>query len=176
MVSSSGGNLVDTHQDCGAKTTEAEDEESEFFPREPSDSGLLEEIVHRFLPKSKPDLLETPQKAEALSLSMSTPQLLPSQPVSDHDMLVSPTALCYDHITQREVTKTEGFGVSLDYQGFPMQQFDGFHDGYITPKAMPLRNVNDHHLMMSEAECSIMGDIFQYPELLNEFAARMQNA
>lgn len=172
---------MNTQQNCGTKVTEAEGD-SEFFPRESSDSGLLEEIVHRFLPKtSKPEQCESAQpKTEALSLCLSTPQsqLLPPQPVSgDHGaILASTSALCYDStITKKGVTKNEDFGVCSDHRGFfPMQQFDSFNSGNNTAQAIPLRN--GHHLMMSDAEYSIFGDIFQYPELLNEFAARMQNA
>ncbi|XP_061372724.1 ethylene-responsive transcription factor ESR2-like [Gastrolobium bilobum] len=146
----------------GTKIAEADDEDFEFFPTEPSDSGLLEEIVSRFLPKSKPKKCKSPQKTETFCIPESVPP-----PAYDH-MLVS-AAQCYDE-TKKGFLKNEGFGVSCDYQGFPMQQFDNFN-GFNTVQAMPLGN---EQVMMTEN--SIIDDIFQYPELLNAFAVRMQNA
>ncbi|KAI9074117.1 hypothetical protein K1719_043888 [Acacia pycnantha] len=58
-------------------TTEADNEEFEFFPREHSDSGLLEEMVHKFLPKSKSAEVRN-MKEETLSLS--TPHQMPPPP------------------------------------------------------------------------------------------------
>lgn len=170
VVNSAGGVMED------AKITEADDE-SEFFPREHSDSGLLEEIVHRFLPKSSKPNQQSEVRVKEENLSLPTPQLLPPQPVyNDHGMFTSTTSLCYESLRNKEVTKAEDYNnVSYDPQGFPMKQFDSFQNGYSTGQGLPLRS--DHlHLMMNEAGYSIMGDIFQYPELLSEFVARIQNA
>ncbi|KAI9074125.1 hypothetical protein K1719_017188 [Acacia pycnantha] len=172
VVNSAGGDMENSKI-----TTEADNEEFEFFPREHPDSGLLEEIVHKFLPKSKP--AEVRMKEETLSLS--TPQLLPPpQPVYDHGMFPSATSLSYESLRNKEVTKAEDYynnGSNYDHQGFSMQQFESFQNGYgySTGKGLPLRS--DLHLMMNDAAgYSIMEDIFQYPELLNEFVARIQNA
>ncbi|XP_028754548.1 ethylene-responsive transcription factor ESR2-like [Neltuma alba] len=165
VVNSAGGDMED------AKITEA-DEESEFFPREHSDSGLLEEIVHKFLPKSKPNQ-QSEVRVKEETLSLSTAQLLPPQPVYDHGMFTSATSLCYESLGNKEVTRAENYDVTSDHRGFPMQQFDSFQNGYSTGQGLPRRS--DLHLM-NGAGYSIMEDIFQYPELLNEFVARIQNA
>lgn len=128
----SSGNTDNTHHDCvvsanGTEVAEAIDiEGSEFFPLESSDSGLLEEVVHKFLKKSKPvsKISETKLKSETLSVPESF-----HQPLSDN-MLVS-------------ATKNDEFGVSSDYQ---MNALNGIN----TMQAMPL--VNDQ-FMMNHAEC-----------------------
>ncbi|KAK7307248.1 hypothetical protein VNO77_40138 [Canavalia gladiata] len=139
---------------CGTKITEAGDDGSGFFQRESSDSGLLEEIVNRFLPKSNPK-----NPVESLP------------PIVSDSTVVSTAQWCDD--IKREIPKNENFGVSFDHQqGFPMQQFDSFN-GFNAVQGMPLGN---EQIMMNHAENSIIEDIFQYPELLNAFAVRMQNA
>ena len=58
--------LVDNHQvyNTGGSvraTTQQVDEYSEFFPKEPSDSGLLEEIIHGFFPKPSSKRFDPPK-------------------------------------------------------------------------------------------------------------------
>ncbi|KAK7361221.1 hypothetical protein VNO77_03269 [Canavalia gladiata] len=136
------------------EVTEAIEEDSDFFPREPSDSGLLEEIVHKFLPKSKPKNFETTLKTETLPVVESLPQ-----PVSDH-MVVSDMRM--------RVPKNEGFGASYDPS---MHQFDSLSGGFNT-----MSMGSEDQFMNHVTECSIMENILQYPELFNSLAARMQNA
>ncbi|XP_061356667.1 ethylene-responsive transcription factor ESR2-like [Gastrolobium bilobum] len=171
MVNSSSGNdnMNHSYGVINANRTEVSEtinEDSEFFPREPTGSGLLEEIVHRFLPKSKPKTndCENKLKTETLSITESFPQ-----PISDH--MPFSASQCYDD-TRMRLPKIEGFGVSFDHQGFPMQKFDTLN-AFNTMQAMPM---GENQFMMNHAECSIMEDIFQYPEIFNSFAARMQNA
>ncbi|XP_054808287.1 ethylene-responsive transcription factor ESR2-like [Prosopis cineraria] len=155
VVNSAGGDVENT------KIAEAANEDFEFFPREPSDSGLLEEIVHRFLPKSKPNQ-QPEDRVKEDTLSLSTPQLVPSQPAYDRGMFTPTASLNHESLRNKEVTKAEDYNASSDQQGYYiMPQFDSFQNGYNTGQGLPL------HLMMKDAGYSIMEDIFQYPELLN---------
>ena len=52
-----------------------------------------------------------------------------------------------------------------------MQQFDAFN-GFSSVQAMALGN---EQIMMNHAENCVVEDVFQYHELLNAFAIRMQN-
>ncbi|CAK8561878.1 unnamed protein product [Lathyrus sativus] len=129
------------------------EEDSDFFPRE--SSGLLEEIVHKFMKTSKTTNNENKMKTETFARSVSQPI------ISRH------------HNT---VPEKEGFGsVSLDqvqHQGFPMQQFESFDNGFNFNNNVAMFVGENHHA----AECSIMEDVLYYPELFHSFATRMQNA
>nr|KYP36123.1 Ethylene-responsive transcription factor ESR2 [Cajanus cajan] len=140
-----------------------------FFPRESSDSGLLEEIVHKFLPKTKPNKTgETSLRHETLSISEPFPQT-----VSDY-VAVSATKGYGD--AKMRFPKIDGFGVSYDS---PMQQFDTLN-GFNPVQGVTIErdnNSNNYQYMMNHFPgCSNLEDILQYPELFNSFAARMQNA
>ncbi|TKY69919.1 hypothetical protein E2542_SST06203 [Spatholobus suberectus] len=144
---------MNTLPSCGANFTEkAGDDGSGFFSRESSDSGLLEEIVNKFLPNKCQSL----PKMEGFS----NPQ--ESLPSLFSDQALTSTA-------QKGFPKNESLGVSFDHQGFPMQQFDRLNG----VQAMALGN---EQTTMNHAENFIVEDVFQYPELLNAFAIRMQNA
>ncbi|WVZ10364.1 hypothetical protein V8G54_014894 [Vigna mungo] len=153
---------------CGTNFTEKGDDDSGsgFFSRESSDSGLLEEIVNKFLPKAKPNKCESLPKME----SVRNPQesVLPS--LISQSALVS-TAQCYDD-TKKGFQKNESFGLSFDHQDLPMQKFDNFN-GFHHLQGMALGN---EQTMTNHAENCIVEDVFQYQELLNSFAIRMQNA
>ncbi|KAL5165741.1 Ethylene-responsive transcription factor ESR2 [Glycine soja] len=149
-----------TNANFGMEVAEAIDEESEFFPRESSDSGLLEEIVHKFLPKSKP-------KNETLS----APEMLP-QPKFDHKNVSA--AKGYADIRTR-VPKVEAFGVPYDSSPV-QQQFEALHHGFNTMQGVAMERNNQFVMNHVAAGCSNMEDFLQYPELFNSLAARMQNA
>ncbi|XP_057444845.1 ethylene-responsive transcription factor ESR2-like [Lotus japonicus] len=142
--SSSCSSLTMNTSNNNPKIAEADYEDSEFFPRESSDSGLLEEVVQRFLPKSKP-------KVESLCNTETMDEM------------------------KKGLPKKESFSdCSNHHQGFGMQQFDTLN-GYNTLHGMPVGSAQQ--FMMNNAESySIMEDVYQYPELLNAFALRMQNA
>lgn len=163
-----GSSSVNVNTLCGTNFTEKGDDDSGsgFFSRESSDSGLLEEIVNKFLPKTKPNKCESLPKME----SFRNPQesVLPS--LISESTLVS-TVQCHDD-TKKGFQKNESFGVSFDHQGFPMQKFDSF-DGFDSLQGMALGN---EQTMTNHAENCIIEDVFQYQELLNSFAIRMQNA
>ncbi|GAU42624.1 hypothetical protein TSUD_238170 [Trifolium subterraneum] len=131
----------------------AADEDSEFFPKESSDSGLLEEIVNKFLPKPKKEI-----KTEFLP-----------QTVTLSDPFVS-TASVYDQMLEMKkgVTKNEFLGVGFDQNGFNMQQYENFNNG-VFHQSLPAGN---DQIMVNYAENSAI----QYQEYLNAFALRMQNA
>ncbi|KAI9124996.1 hypothetical protein K1719_003612 [Acacia pycnantha] len=172
MNSSSGGgtnssasvSMTSTTHQNGKMTKSGDCEavgEFGFFPRESSDSGLLEEIVHKFMFTSKPKKLET------------TPELPPKiQPQSQ--LVPDPTFVsasqCYYE------TKKEKSGVYNLYndQGFlPMQQqqqFEGFDD----EQAMHLGK--GQQFMMNHADFSVTQDLVRYQEIFNAFAASVQNA
>jgi hypothetical protein len=159
--------LVDNHQTYNSggsirTTTTQQVDDSEFFPKEPSDSGLLEEIIHGFFPKPSSKRCDPPKTETNL------PQI--------SDMYV---AQSFDGL--KKGIKNEHFGFSFDYQGVP-QQFENLNGarnelfgssqaavpyGYEMPPALNLQ---------SGATESVLDDIFQYPELWNAFAARVQNA
>ncbi|KAK7386745.1 hypothetical protein VNO78_27080 [Psophocarpus tetragonolobus] len=145
------GCSVGTSNTLGTEVPEAVDEDLEFFPRESPDSGLLEEIVHKFLPKSKP-------KNEALNLSL--PESSFSQPKFDHNVVGS-----------SRVSKVEGFAVAYDS---PMQQFDPLH-GFNAMQGFD-RDNHSQFMMNHFPGCSNLEEILQYPEFFSSFAARMQNA
>lgn len=143
------------------EVAESIDEDYELFPRESSDSGLLEEIVHKFLPKTKPKSRETLVKQESVNIPESIPQ-----PKFDH-MVVSG----YDDSRMRVPKMEEGYGVSY---APPMQQYDTLN-GFNRMQSISMERENQ--LMMNYfAECPNFEDFLHYPELLKSFAARMQNA
>ncbi|KAK7317671.1 hypothetical protein RJT34_02098 [Clitoria ternatea] len=133
-----------------------------FFPKESSESGLLEEIVHKFLPKSKPKSSENTLKPEAMYVPV-TP--IP-QPVSHDHVAVSASSQCFDDTRMMRVPKMESFGFSYEP---PMQQFEThqYHGFSNTMQGMSYGS-SEQFLMME--------DILQYPELYSSFVARMQNA
>ncbi|OIT36098.1 PREDICTED: ethylene-responsive transcription factor ABI4-like [Nicotiana attenuata] len=112
-----------------------DDSGMDFFPSEPSDSGLLEEALNGFFPKPKPSKSEpfpSSSKGE-LSGVCNIPQQI-------NDGLNS------------------GFEFSQTSSSFPM-----YHQDFAA------------NLQVSSGD-NMMGDIFQYPDLLNIFAAKLQNS
>ncbi|KAG5059219.1 hypothetical protein JHK87_000248 [Glycine soja] len=167
-----GSSSVKMNTHCGTNFSEKGDDGdgSGFFSRESSDSGLLEEIVNKFLPKTKPNKCESLPKMETFRNPQEESLLLP--PLVSESTLVSTAQECYDDVTKKGFLKNDSLGVfSSDHQGFPMQQFDAFN-GFSSVQAMALGN---EQIMMNHAENCVVEDVFQYHELLNAFAIRMQN-
>jgi len=154
------GNNYNNTNTVSANTEVAEviDENSDFFPRESSDSGLLEEIVHKFLPKSKP-------KVETSTVTQSSPVSVP-QPIFDH-VAVSANKGYGD--SRIRVPKVEGFGVCYDS---PIQQFDAL-SGFNAMQGMTSIQRENQFMMNHIAGFPGIEDYLQYPELLNSFATRM---
>ncbi|QCD82013.1 ethylene-responsive transcription factor ESR2-like [Vigna unguiculata] len=146
----------------GVEVADVIDEDSDFFPRESSDSGLLEEIVHKFLPKSKP-------KVETSTLNQSLPESVPQQ-IYDH--VVVSASKGYGDSRMRVLPKVEGFGVCHDS---PMQQFEAL-SGFNAMQGMTSFQRDNQFMLNHIPGFSSIEDYLQYPELLNSFATRMQNA
>ncbi|KAE9596991.1 hypothetical protein Lal_00007654 [Lupinus albus] len=149
------------------KAAVADDENDDL---EISDSGLLEDIVHKFLPKSKAKKIETPEKITDTNFR---------NPACSDNMFL-PNTQCYEEMT-REIPMNNDFGgvSSFEYrQGFPMQQFGTFNNGFNVNAVHSVPPLGNDQVMMNHTEYSttIMEDVFQYPEFLNSFALRMQNA
>ncbi|CAK8537198.1 unnamed protein product [Lathyrus sativus] len=129
------------------------DEDNEFFPKESSDSGLLEEIVNRFLPKPKEE-----NKNECLGKTFCDP-FVPAAPVYDHTFEI-----------KKGLQKNDYLGGGFDQNDFNMQQFENFNNGFNSSfQSVPFGN---EQTMVNHADNSV----FQYQEVLNAFALRMQNA
>ncbi|KAG5017165.1 hypothetical protein AAZX31_08G272400 [Glycine max] len=150
-----------TNPNLGMEVAEAIDEESDFFPIESSDSGLLEEIVHKFLPKSKP-------KKETLSV----PESLPPQQKFELKN-VSAARGCAD--TRTRVPKVEAFGAPYDSSTM-QHQFEAIHHGFNTMQGVSVERNNQFLMNHVAAGCSNLEDFLQYPEIFNSLVARMQNA
>ncbi|XP_058772283.1 ethylene-responsive transcription factor ESR2-like [Vicia villosa] len=158
MVNSCGGgvnsnnNMNSTFVGLDGSKTSAE-EGNEFFPKESSDSGLLEEIVNRFLPKPKQEI-----KNEGLGKTFYDP-FVSAAPVYDHTLEM-----------KKGIQKNDFLGGGFDQSDFNMQQFENFNNGFHSSfQSVPFGN---EQVMVNHAENSG----FQYQELLNAFALRMQNA
>ncbi|CAL0331536.1 unnamed protein product [Lupinus luteus] len=134
----------------GNKTAEANDESvsSEF-----SGSGLLEDIVHKFLTKSKSEKCENPQKVPEANFYNTV--------CSDNVFLNS--APCHDEMISL-LPENDGFGgeYSTDYyQDFHMQQFGTFNDGFNADAGQTVPPIGNEEFMVSNADySSIMEDIF----------------
>ncbi|XP_060215690.1 ethylene-responsive transcription factor ESR2-like [Lycium barbarum] len=114
----------------------------DFFPSEPSDSGLLEEALNGFFPKPKSIKSEPLSYSSNVSTIGELSGLLPNFPQQIND------------------------GLNSDF-GFSSQ----------TTSSFPVCNQDyfPANLQVSPGD-NMMGDIFQYPDLLSIFAAKLQNA
>ncbi|CAK9175983.1 unnamed protein product [Ilex paraguariensis] len=152
------------HQTCshGVLTTTTTPDQAdfmEFFPSEPSGSGLLQEIIHGFFPKPKEI------KSESLPTSSCTQESF-VRPVSD-----GPVKEMLNDI--RKGIDNDHFGLYSDYQRVS-QQFGSFNGGF-EKQAMPSCNeIPTGNLQVSPD--TMWGDIFQHPEVLGTFGAKLQNA
>ncbi|KAJ7953547.1 Ethylene-responsive transcription factor [Quillaja saponaria] len=104
-----------TLQNYGALGTTREtkstavDDYSEFFPREPSDSGLLEEIIHGFFPKPPSKKCQSPPNTET---SSSTTEFV--LPTLSSDLPTVITGQCYDTPRRGEATRERELGVLFE--------------------------------------------------------------
>ncbi|KAI3733441.1 hypothetical protein L6452_12884 [Arctium lappa] len=139
-----------------------QDDYKEFFPSEPDHSGLLDEVLTGFYPK--PNKLSKPE-----------PKPKP-KPQSDRDLIT--------HEVKKSV-ESNPFGFFFEnHGGFSTgtmnsqqnHQFDldqGFNGGGGLP-------FYSHHQSSApvcfESQESMFQDVFQYPDFVGLFAARLQNA
>ncbi|XVE85164.1 hypothetical protein DITRI_Ditri17bG0069500 [Diplodiscus trichospermus] len=135
-------------------------DDMDFFQQEPSDSGLLQEIIQGFLPKPTSKKLEDCTRISNCSQDFIHP------PVTETSFSPSLSGL-------KEI-KNEHLGFYNDYhQGFP-QQFEGFN-GISGSQVVSYGNeISVNHLPMGQ-DC-MLDDIFQYPDFMATLAARVQNA
>ncbi|KAL3511344.1 hypothetical protein ACH5RR_030745 [Cinchona calisaya] len=133
----------------------------EFFPSEPSDSGLLQEIIQGFFPKDK----------KILGKSDPEPALVASSDVSMNLSLES------------GLKKRIGDAAYFESHVLLPQQLENFSGVGVQSQPIPFYNEIYHHPanyndVHASQECMLgLGDGFQYPhDLLGAFAAKMQNA
>ncbi|XP_022775602.1 ethylene-responsive transcription factor ESR2-like [Durio zibethinus] len=137
-------------------------DDMEFFPQEPSDSGLLQEIIQGFLPKPTSKNSDT----DCTRISNCT-----------HDSIVSPvTEMSFSQSLSglKKEIKNEHLGLYIDYHPGVPQQFESFN-GFSGPQAVPYGNeIQMNHLQLGQ-DC-MLDDIFQYPDFMGALAARVQNS
>ncbi|KAF2301708.1 hypothetical protein GH714_028738 [Hevea brasiliensis] len=139
----------------GSDKTNSQPDYWEFFPQEPSDSGLLQEIIQGFLPKPSSDQIDS-SKSSIYCTGESTVAPVPE---------MSATFPSLDEfrrsIKSELLVKNEHLGVHHYHDG-PAQTFQG-----VTSHEVPYGHIglqeNLHHQMGAN---SILDHIFRYPDLL----------
>ncbi|XP_038891872.1 ethylene-responsive transcription factor ESR2-like [Benincasa hispida] len=121
--------------------------DSEFIPKEPSGSGLLEEIIHGFFPKPSQN----------------------SQPSSDMSSIASETNV--GHSLDQQT------GMAYNYQTGPVQLGNLNHSYCNGGEEISFVNGFPMNVEMGmESGNLIMENLLQYPEFFNAYAAKIQNA
>lgn len=169
---------------------EEQDFNSEFFPKEPSDSGLLEEVIQRFFPK--PSSKETTTTTTTTTTSSSIIDPLMSSLSHDHQVSVNIPASHFDGARMGMKNENHHLGFCSDYQGHhvvPQPQFGNLtnngtnlhhhHHREMSQAVVPYSNdvvpMNFHQLAAAQ-DSMLLDEIFQFPEFVTAFAARIQNA
>ncbi|KAK1576035.1 hypothetical protein Q3G72_010341 [Acer saccharum] len=158
----------------GGSSTKS-DHYNEFFPQEPSDSGLLQEIIQGFFPKPL-------SKKSVNDGSSSSPNFYPQDqsvvaPILLSEMSSASQSSSLDALTRENILKNENFDFYFDFQGGPRQQFQSFNEVSEGSHHQAVVYRNDLPLNLQVGpDSSVMDDIFQYPEFTSAFAARVQNA
>lgn len=150
--------------DSSTKTTTSQFVDSDFFPLESSDSGLLEEVIHQFFPKPSSNIFSPPPKsAEYYNL--------PPIPAS------------FDQTVEKKQANQSRLGFCFDYQQqleVPQQQhgsFDGAEE-VAQQEAIPFYNDLPINFQMNGTDHSMavmdhsMFQQYYYPE----FVGGLQNA
>ncbi|KAB1207840.1 Ethylene-responsive transcription factor ESR2 [Morella rubra] len=147
------------------RTTTQQLDASEFFPKEPSDSGLLEEIIHGFFPKPSSKKCNPPE-TQTCAVETGLPHISDTSVVQSLDGM-------------RRGIKNEHFGICIDYQGVPQQleNLSGIKSEFLgSQEAVPFGYEPPAVNVQVGGSGSMLDGFFQYPELLSAFAARVQNA
>lgn len=156
------GYVVPTVEPTKRNTTEDEDDHMEFFPQEPSDSGLLHEIIQDFFPKPKKNDEFT--KPTSSYCQERTVVQLPCDRAVDKPSDSS-----------KGFVRTDPFGFYLNFQGVP-QQFENYNGYGASSQAVLYGNHQLPQTRQVGAE-SILEDIFHYPELMTStLAARVRKS
>lgn len=145
----------------------------EFFPQEPSDSGLLQEIVQGFLPKPA-----TSKKSDDCTRIFSNcntqeeystliPPLTETTSFSDQTLMSSGL--------KEEIVIPRFRSVENENLGFHIEQFESFNGTISGSQMVPFSNESAvNHLQLGQ-DC-LMDDIFQYSDFMGALGARVQNA
>ncbi|PPD85830.1 hypothetical protein GOBAR_DD17237 [Gossypium barbadense] len=144
-----------SHKTSVPALSNSQADDMEFFRSEPSDSGLLQEIIQGFLPKP------SSKKSDTDCIQHS---IVP--PVTEMSSSQSLSGL-------KESKKSEHLGGYIDYcQGVP-QQFESFN-GITGSQLVPYSNeIPVNHLQLGQ-DCMV-DDICQYPDIMRTLATRVQN-
>ncbi|KAJ4973394.1 hypothetical protein NE237_006568 [Protea cynaroides] len=132
------------------RTYQPTSEIMDFFPSEPAHSGLLEEIVNGFLPKSG-------------SSSKSSIENSPPQQYQDLGLFVEPEK---SKEMEKQIEK-DHFNLYLD-QGFGSQSQN-------VSSSYPSSHNEQVHVDYPVMSDGMLQELMQNPELLDIFAARLQN-
>jgi hypothetical protein len=145
------------------KRPDAKAEELEFFPQEPSDSGLLQEIIQGFFPKHSSDKIAS---SEISGESVAAPT---SEIISVNQSLDGSR-----RGMRKYFVKNEHHDPYLGHQGIRSGQLiEGCYSG-VSSHELP--HCNEMSLINHQmGPDSILDDIFQYPDRMSAFAARFQN-
>ncbi|OMO60261.1 hypothetical protein CCACVL1_24303 [Corchorus capsularis] len=164
-----------------SNNSQADDQDMEFFPQEPSDSGLLHEIIQGFLPKPT-------SKKRLSNFSQDSMQVPPPPPPTDQ--MAAFTTQSQLGGLKKEI-KSENLGFSINYNGVVPhphhQQFESCYNfNGITTNSQVLPYVNDqmgavgvgNHVQLGQDNCMLDDICFQYPDFMGAAlaAARVQNA
>ncbi|KAK9117307.1 hypothetical protein Sjap_016254 [Stephania japonica] len=139
---------------------------SEFFPSEPSDSGLLEEVIQGFFPK--PDQCSANNKRSSVSSNDALTSVGPAVLVNQEEVVVN---------------RSGGFEESDRDFGwcFGSHHQRHYHDDEEELLGFGGGSRLDGSQMNGEVSFPVLGEgafenILQYPELFEVFASKMQNA
>ncbi|KAH7515663.1 hypothetical protein FEM48_Zijuj10G0050400 [Ziziphus jujuba var. spinosa] len=162
----------------------ADEFEFDFFPKESSDSGLLEEVIHRFFPKPSSKKCGT-QKAkakdndkESLPVSCSSGMSATTQCSSYDSSMRMMTGIKNDHMAAGHYhcfdnnINNHGVLQPLGY-GYGNGNFNGALD---VSHGIPFNSSEVPMSLQLGQDSVVLDEIFQYPEFINAFVARMQNA
>ncbi|KAI3730881.1 hypothetical protein L1987_62060 [Smallanthus sonchifolius] len=142
---------VHASKTCTSPAVIQDDVYKEFFPAEPDHSGLLDEVLTGFYPK--------PER-------QSKPVL---EPVHDVKRVVESNPFGFFFESHNGVS-TAGTNSQLNQFGFEQNFHGGFGGG------LPFYGHHTAAPVSCESQDSIVSDVFQYPDFVGLFAARLQNA
>ncbi|GAA0150519.1 DNA-binding transcription factor [Lithospermum erythrorhizon] len=134
----------------GPNKNQENEEIMEVFATEPSDSGMLEEVIQKFFPKST-------VKSEAGS----------NDNFSTHEM----------ENVKKGFEENDHFGIFLDGETQRVsQQAEGFYYAGFEDFQNLQPFYNSFETSMQPSSDVVLSDVFQYPDLLGVFSAKLQNA
>ncbi|KAI3817512.1 hypothetical protein L1987_11304 [Smallanthus sonchifolius] len=143
---------VHASKTCTASAVNQDDVYKEFFPAEPDHSGLLDEVLTGFYPKLERQSKPVPEPVHEVK------RVVESNPFGfffeSHNGVSTAT-------TNSQLNQ---FGLDQNFHG-------GFGGG-----GLPFYGHHTAAPVSCESQESIVADVFQYPDFVGLFAARLQNA